>query len=35
MFSAKKINTFDVSTFIQMRTVSKITRKFLNRSVTI
>ena len=27
----KKINTFDVLTFIQMRTVSKITTKFLTR----
>ena len=29
MFSTKKINTFDVLTFIQMRTVSKKTAKFL------
>ena len=31
MFSTKKINTFDVLTIIQMRTVSKITTKFLSR----
>ena len=31
MFSTKQINTFDVLTFIQMRTVSKITTKFLTR----
>ena len=31
MFSTKKINTFDVLTFIQMRTVSKKTTKFLTR----
>ena len=29
-FQQKKINTFDVLTFIQMRTVSKITAKFLD-----
>ena len=42
MFLTKKINTFDVLTFIQMRltfiqmrTVSKITAKFLTRYATI
>ena len=30
-YSAKKINTSDVLTFIQMRTVSKIATKFLTR----
>ena len=29
-FQQKKNNTFDVLTFIQMRTVSKITAKFLD-----
>ena len=31
MFSTKQINTFDVLTFTQVRTVSKITTKFLTR----
>ena len=31
MFSTKQINTFDVLTFMQVRTVSKITTKFLTR----
>ena len=31
MFSTKRNQYFDVLTFIQMRTVSKITTKFLTR----
>ena len=31
MFSMKKINTFDVLAFMKMRTVRKITTKFLTR----
>ena len=31
VFNKKKINTFEVLTFIKMRTVNKITTKFLTR----